>query len=132
MRVRGQTWIRKDNNYYLTRLHECYWSAYQRYGWSEGVPGIGISMEIVNKALRDNCGIVVNIEKYGVFRINPNKIKKYTNQNYVYPAADKKFLYVFPKTEFDKIEKSPYQKEIEEMKEIKRQQEIHQQALDFI
>ena len=51
MKIRNQTWIKKDDNYFLTRLHEPYWSAYQKYNWEDGVAGIGISSEMVNKAV---------------------------------------------------------------------------------
>lgn len=128
MKIRNQTWIKKDDNYFLTRLHEPYWSAYQRYNWEDGVAGIGISSEMVNKALRDNCGIVVNVTKYGVYRIDPIKLEKYRNQNYLYQATDKKYLYEYPLTEFDLVVKSKEEKLQEEIKEIKRDISI-QQAL---
>lgn len=94
----------KDNNYILDKLHEPYWGAYQRYGWEQGVFGIGIACEVVNKAMDNRYGVVVEIEKYGTYRINPNKLEKYHNQKYIYVANDKKFLYVYPKTEFEKYE----------------------------
>lgn len=128
MKIRNQTWIKKDDNYFLTRLHEPYWSAYQRYNWEDGVAGIGISSEMVNKALRDNCGIVVNVTKYGVYRIDPIKLEKYHNQNYLYQAVDKKYLYEYPLTEFDLIIKSKEEKLQSEIKEVKRDISI-QQAL---
>lgn len=128
MKIRNQTWIKKDDNYFLTRLHEPYWSAYQRYGWENGIAGIGISSEMVNKALRDNCGIVVNVTKYGVYRIDPIKLEKYHNQNYLYQATDKKYLYEYPLTEFDLIIKSKEEKLQSELKEDKRIKSI-QQAL---
>ena len=128
MKIRNQTWIKKDDNYFLTRLHEPYWSAYQRYNWENGVAGIGISSEMVNKALRDNCGIVVNVTKYGVYRIDPIKLEKYHNQNYLYQATDKKYLYEYPLTEFELIIKSKEEKLQSEIKEIKRNISI-QQAL---
>jgi len=128
MKIRNQTWIKKDDNYFLTRLHEPYWSAYQRYNWENGVAGIGISSEMVNKAIMDNCGIVVNVTKYGVYRIDPIKLEKYHNQNYLYQATDKKYLYEYPLTEFDLIIKSKEEKLQSEIKEIKRNISI-QQAL---
>ena len=128
MKIRNQTWIKKDDNYFLTRLHEPYWSAYQRYNWENGVAGIGISSEMVNKALRDNCGIVVNVTKYGVYRIDPIRLEKYHNQNYLYQATDKKYLYEYPLTEFDLIIKSKEEKLQSEIKEVKRDISI-QQAL---
>ena len=128
MKIRNQTWIKKDDNYYLTRLHEPYWSAYQRYGWENGIAGIGISSEMVNKAIKDNCGIVVNVTKYGVYRIDPIKLEKYHNQNYLYQATDKKYLYEYPLTEFDLIIKSKEEKLQSEIKEVKRDISI-QQAL---
>lgn len=128
MKIRNQTWIKKDDNYFLTRLHEPYWSAYQKYNWEDGVAGIGISSEMVNKALRDNCGIVVNVTKYGVYRIDPIRLEKYHNQNYLYQAVDKKYLYEYPLTEFDLIIKSKEEKLQSEIKEVKRDISI-QQAL---
>lgn len=128
MKIRNQVWIKKDDNYYLTRLHEPYWSAYQRYGWENGIAGIGISSEMVNKAIKDNCGIVVNVTKYGVYRIDPIKLEKYHNQNYLYQATDKKYLYEYPLTEFDLIIKSKEEKLQSEIKEVKRDISI-QQAL---
>ncbi len=128
MKIRNQTWIKKDDNYFLTRLHEPYWSAYQKYNWEDGVAGIGISSEMVNKALRDNCGIVVNVTKYGVYRIDPIRLEKYHNQNYLYQATDKKYLYEYPLTEFDLVVKSKEEKLQEEIKEVKRDISI-QQAL---
>jgi len=128
MKIRNQVWIKKDDNYYLTRLHEPYWSAYQRYGWEYGIAGIGISSEMVNKAIKDNCGIVVNVTKYGVYRINPIILEKYHNQNYLYQASDKKYLYEYPLNELELIIKSEEEKRQEEIKEVKRDISI-QQAL---
>ena len=128
MKIRNQVWIKKGDNYFLTRLHESYWSAYQRYGWENGIAGIGISSEMVNKAIRDNCGIVVNITKYGVYRINPIILEKYHNQNYLYQASDKKYLYEYPLNELELIIKSKEEKIQEEIKEEKRSISI-QQAL---
>ena len=104
MRIRNQNWERLDNNYVLNKLHECYWSAYQRYGWEEGVPGIGISAEMVNKAIEEKCGIVIEVIKYGTYRINPKKLEKYHNQNFIFMAHDHKILYVYPLTEFEKYQ----------------------------
>jgi len=128
MKIRNQVWIKKDDNYYLTRLHEPYWSAYQRYGWENGIAGIGISSEMVNKAIKDNCGIVVNVTKYGVYIINPIILEKYHNQNYLYQASDKKYLYEYPLNELELIIKSEEEKRQEEIKEVKRDISI-QQAL---
>ncbi len=128
MKIRNQVWIKKGDNYFLTRLHEPYWSAYQRYGWETGVSGIGISSEMVNKAIRDNCGIVINVTKYGVYRINPIILEKYHNQNYLYQASDKKYLYEYPLNELELIIKSKEEKIQEEIKEEKRNISI-QQAL---
>ena len=128
MKIRNQVWIKKDDNYYLTRLHEPYWSAYQGYGWENGIAGIGISSEMVNKAIKDNCGIVVNVTKYGVYRINPIILEKYHNQNYLYQASDKKYLYEYPLNELELIIKSEEEKRQEEIKEVKRDISI-QQAL---
>jgi len=128
MKIRNQVWIKKDDNYYLTRLHEPYWSAYQRYGWENGIAGIGISSEMVNKAIKDNCGIVVNVTKYGVYRINPIILEKYHNQNCLYQASDKKYLYEYPLNELELIIKSEEEKRQEEIKEVKRDISI-QQAL---
>lgn len=128
MKIRNQVWIKKDDNYYLTRLHEPYWSAYQRYGWENGIAGIGISSEMVNKAIKNNCGIVVNVTKYGVYRINPIILEKYHNQNYLYQASDKKYLYEYPLNELELIIKSEEEKRQEEIKEVKRDISI-QQAL---
>ncbi len=128
MKIRNQVWIKKDDNYYLTRLHEPYWSAYQRYGWENGIAGIGVSSEMVNKAIKDNCGIVVNVTKYGVYIINPIILEKYHNQNYLYQASDKKYLYEYPLNELELIIKSEEEKRQEEIKEVKRDISI-QQAL---
>lgn len=128
MKIRNQVWIKKDDNYYLTRLHEPYWSAYQRYGWENGIAGIGISSEMVNKAIKNNCGIVVNVTKYGVYIINPIILEKYHNQNYLYQASDKKYLYEYPLNELELIIKSEEEKRQEEIKEVKRDISI-QQAL---
>ena len=128
MKIRNQVWIKKDDNYYLTRLHEPYWSAYQRYGWENGIAGIGNSSEMVNKAIKDNCGIVVNVTKYGVYIINPIILEKYHNQNYLYQASDKKYLYEYPLNELELIIKSEEEKRQEEIKEVKRDISI-QQAL---
>ena len=127
MKIRGQTIIKNGDNYFI-RIKEAYYGAWKRYGWDNGVAGIGISSEMVNKALRDNCGIVVNITKYGVYRINPEKLEKYHNQNYLYQATDKKYLYEYPLTEFDLIIKSKEEKLQSEIKEVKRDISI-QQAL---
>lgn len=126
MRVRNQQWIKKDNNYFLTRLHQPYWSAWQLYGWESGVAGIGISAEMVNKAILNNCGIVVNITKYGVYRINPQKLERLKGN--LFQAHDHKYLHEYPLTEFDLILKSKQEKLQEEVKEDKRIKSI-QQAL---
>jgi len=126
MKIRNNNWIRQGDNYFMIRLRQPYWSAWQVYGWEPNIPGIGISAEVVNMALCEDCGIVVNIQKYGVYRINPKKMEKYHNQKYLFQSKDKKWLYEFPLTEFDRIEKSNYQKEQDEIKEIKRELTIHQ------
>jgi len=123
-KIRGQTWIKKDNNYYLTRLHQPWWSAWQKYGWGENIAGIGISAEMVNKAIRDNCGIVINITKYGVYRINPQKLERLKGN--LFQAHDKKYLYEYPITEFDLIIKSKEEKRQIEIKENKRIKSIQQ------
>lgn len=127
MRVRNQQWIKKDNNYYLTRLHEPWWSAWQQYGWGENIAGIGISAEMINKAIRDNCGIVVNITKYGVYRINPQKLERLKGN--LYKAHDKKYLYEYPITEFDLIIKSKEEKRQSEIKEDMRVKSIQQSLI---
>ena len=127
MKIRGQIIIRNGDNYFI-RIKEAYYGAYQRYSWENGVAGIGISSEMVNKAIKDNCGIVVNITKYGVYRINPIILEKYHNQNYLYQASDKKYLYEYPLNELELIIKSEEEKRQEEIKEVKRDISI-QQAL---
>lgn len=126
MRIRNQQWIKKDNNYFLTRLHQPFWSAWQRYEWEDGVAGIGISAEMVNKAILNNCGIVVNITKYGVYRINPKKLERLKGN--LFKAHDGKYLYEYPITEFERISKSKEEVKQQEIKEEKRVQSI-QQAL---
>jgi hypothetical protein len=56
MKIRNNNWIKEGNNYYMIRLRQPYWSAWQVYGWESNVPGIGISAEMVNRALRERCG----------------------------------------------------------------------------
>jgi len=126
MRVINQQWIKKDNNYFLTRLHQPFWSAWQRYGWEDGVAGIGISAEMVNKAILNNCGIVVNITKYGVYRINPQKLERLKGN--LFQAHDHKYLHEYPINEFERISKSKEEVKQQEIKEEKRVQSI-QQAL---
>lgn len=129
MKIRNNNWIKEGNNYYMIRLRQPYWSAWQVYGWEPNVPGIGISAEMVNRALTEGCGIVVNVQKYGVYRIIPEKMEKYHNQNYLFQSKDKKWLYEFPLNEFDLIVKSKYEKELAEKKEIKRDMSYHQKGL---
>jgi hypothetical protein len=118
MKIRGQIWIKKSNNYYLTRLHQPYWGAWKEYGWDQGICGIGISSEMVNKAIRNNCGIVINITKYGVYRINPNKLERLKGN--LFKAHDGKYLYEYPLIEFDRVEKPKEEIKEKEIKELKR------------
>jgi DNA replication protein DnaD len=82
------------------------------------VCGIGISSEMVHKAIRDNCGIIVNITKYGVYRINPNKLERLKGN--LFKAHDGKYLYEYPLIEFDRVEKSKEEIKEKEIKELKR------------
>ncbi|HPC81714.1 MAG TPA: hypothetical protein PL165_07665 [Methanofastidiosum sp.] len=135
MQIEKQTWYKDGNNYVFVNLREPYWSAYQKYaefGWPDGVPGIGLSMKGVNMARKDGCGIIVHIEKYGTYRISPNKIEKYANQNFIYKVSEKIYLWEFPKSEFDIIKESDYEKQESEEKEAKREIQIHQDLLSLI
>jgi hypothetical protein len=120
MYIRNQVWIKQGGNYYLTRLHECYWSAWQRFGWEKGIAGIGIACEVVSRAINDNCGVVIHVAKYGVFRASSEVLQKYREQKYLFTAHDHKFLYVYPQNEFEVIKPSTEDKINDNIKEEKR------------
>ena len=100
MQIRHQPWIEVDKHLVLT-LHEPWWGAWQRFGWTKGIEGIGVSREAIQIAKTLGKKIRVNIIKYGSYEITPTKAERYSS-NIFYPR-DRKALYVIPRDAFDRI-----------------------------
>jgi len=57
-------------------IREPYWSAYERYGWKDGVPGVSLSEELIKAAERLGRKI---------------KLTYYKNRNFKYVISPKKW-----------------------------------------
>lgn len=65
----------------ILTIEEPYWSAWQKYGWENKVPGIGISNVVVGQALHEGCFVYLYVSKDPVlYMIDPKKVMALANQ----------------------------------------------------
>lgn len=100
--IRNQKWI-ETNEYIEITLNEPYWSAWKKYGWTQGVEGFGISGESIDYAITFHKHLRVRVMKYNTYDINPTKLAKEATSNRMYVPRDKKPIYVLPRTAFDRV-----------------------------
>lgn len=118
MRIRNQIWIDTQTHLVLA-LHEPYWSGWKKYGWEKGVPGLGISVEAIEKAQELGKKIRVNVLKYGSYEITPTKAQQYNTNKFV--PRDMRPILVIPRTAFDSIPVEKTVKEMEKKDEVRSQ-----------
>jgi len=121
MKIRNQVWLESETHLIVT-LREPFWSAYQKYGWEEGIEGLGVSVEAIKKAADLGKKIRVNVVKYGSYEITAKKAMIFMG-NFFFPR-DKKALLVIPRTAFDRIPTDENKKKEYEKKEDLRTDKI--------
>lgn len=88
--------------YISMTLQQPYWSAFQVYGWDEGVEGIGINEDIILLAEKEKKKILVNY-KDAKYEITPKKARSICEMYHSYYLAKGVKLYEIPRTAFKKI-----------------------------
>jgi hypothetical protein len=98
MNIRGQIWEENETHIVL-KLHEPYWSAWQKFKWEKGVEGLGISIEAIRIAELKNKKIRLDVRKYGSYEITWSKARE---NGHEFIPRDNKPILVVPRTAFDK------------------------------
>lgn len=101
MKINGQNII-ANSTYYILTLKEPFWSAYQKYGWEDGVEGFGINIDILNQALKTRHKILV---KYKAdYEITPAQALKLIDKyKSTFTARSGVLLGIIPRTAFKRL-----------------------------
>ena len=126
MRIRGQSIIETDD-YFFIRLREPYWSAWQKFGWEQGVEGLGVSREVIDKCIENKKKLRVRVAKYATYEIGYTKLQLQASADRRYLARDNRVVYVLPRTAFEKLVKKTTEADIK--KEDLRTKSIQESLL---
>lgn len=95
--------IIEDSEYLIIRLRDTYKAAWFTYGWDKGVEGVGLSQELIDRAIEVKKKIMVryNGTSYTITGFKANSI----SQNYLskFVANNETVLRIVPLTSFDRL-----------------------------
>lgn len=114
----GNEQITDDGSHLVVRLREPFWSAWKKYGWTEGIEGFGINVKVIDKAVSMKRKLKVSY-KYGIYTISTEKAQ---NLHKKYGSSFKTrsvTLAVLPRSEFDRVPTEKIEEEYQK-KEIIR------------
>lgn len=87
----------------LIELRQPFFSAYQKYGWEDGVEGFGINEKLVNKALLEKRKLQIRYKSTNYVISPKNALSKSNLYGSVFIARDGTKLLVIPRTAFKRI-----------------------------
>lgn len=84
------------------KIQEPWWGAWKKFGWADGIWGVSISKDRVEKAIENKEKIILNIWKFKrKFSVSPITVKNYAQKNKTQNLARmnrKVLLYCIPQT----------------------------------
>jgi len=89
----------------ILNIAKPWYSAYQKYGWWEHVPGIGLNKHLVDSLAEQGKHLTLTIgtdpQKYRISGVRVKGIAYKYNSTYI--ARDNTILYVIPQNELKKV-----------------------------
>ena len=81
-------------------IQEPWWSAWQRFGWAQGIWGVGFNKKQIEAAILKKAQLIVNVVKMKtVYTVSPVTVKNYCQKNKtMFIARGNTLLYVIPHT----------------------------------
>lgn len=114
MIIKGQPVVKSDK-YITFFLREPFWSAWQKYGWTKGEPGFGISVDMIRQAHEEGKDIaaVYSGFTYKISPVTANNFYKKSEKKPIFEAKGGVKLLIIPQSKFTRekvFDENAYQK----------------------